>query len=207
MILQGLALAALMSQCAPNVSPSTMAAIVQVESGGNPFAIDDNTTRRAYYPRSRRSAAALAHRLLQAGHLIDAGIAQIDSMNYAHLGLSTESVFDPCMNLQAGATILAADYRTAVRYFGDGQVALRHAIGMYNTGRLDRGAGYVRKVLAAAGVRDTSANPLVIAKRRAMRSSVLVSVRGGLGVARRVARTTSARAPILVSSVSHIVVF
>ena len=60
MTLHALALAALMAHCAPTVAPSTMTAIVQVESGGDPLAIGDNTTRRSYYPRDsreRRSAS------------------------------------------------------------------------------------------------------------------------------------------------------
>lgn len=45
-MIAGAALAALIHRCAPDVRPSTMAAIVRVESGGNPFAIDDNTVNR-----------------------------------------------------------------------------------------------------------------------------------------------------------------
>jgi type IV secretion system protein VirB1 len=77
MTLDALALAALMARCAPNVAPSTMAAIVRVESGGNPLAIGDNTTRRSYYPRDRATAELLARRLLNAGHLLDLGCSKV----------------------------------------------------------------------------------------------------------------------------------
>lgn len=186
-----------------------MAAIVQVESGGNPFAIDDDTARRSYYPRDRQSAAMLASRLIRVGHLIDAGIAQIDSMNFAHLGLSMNTVFDPCLNLRAGATILTSDYAVAARRFGSGQAALRHAIGMYNTGRLNGGSDYVRHVLAVAGVHDIGATPRVMSERRAMHSSVLVAARIVRGVAPQLTSRIIAptRAPILVSSVSRVIVF
>jgi type IV secretion system protein VirB1 len=154
-----------------------MAAIVQVESGGNPFAIDDNTTRRSYYPRDRASAEALVSQLTGAGHLVDAGIAQIDSTNFARLGVNVHSIFDPCTNLRAGSEILSSDYDFAKRRYGSGQIALRHAIGMYNTGRLDAGAGYVRQVLAAAGIYEQyGAMPRIVAEREAMRSSLLVRV-------------------------------
>jgi type IV secretion system protein VirB1 len=154
MILHGLALASLITQCAPGVAPSIMAAIVQVESGGNPFAIDDNTTRRSYYPRDRANAEALANQLTGAGHLVDAGIAPIDSMNFAHLGVNVHTIFDPCTNLHAGSEILSSDYDFAKRRHGSGQIALRHAIGMYNMGRLDGGARYVQEVLAAADIHE-----------------------------------------------------
>jgi soluble lytic murein transglycosylase-like protein len=135
-----------------------MAAIVQVESGGNPLAIGDNTTRRSYYPHDRTTAERLARRLLDAGHLLDLGIAQIDSMNFAGFGVTAHTIFDPCTNLSIGAKILSGDYAVATRRYGNGQVALRHAIGMYNTGRLDAGAPYVARVLAAAGSQEEYAD-------------------------------------------------
>ena len=43
-----------------------------------------------------------------------------------------------------GAKILSGDYAFAARRYRGGQVALRHAVGMYNTGRLNAGAPYIR---------------------------------------------------------------
>ena len=94
-----------------------MAAIVQVESGGDPLAIGDNTTRRSYYPRDRATAERLARRLLDAGHLLDLGIAQIDSMNFAGFGVNVHTIFDPCINLSIGARILSDDYAFAARRY------------------------------------------------------------------------------------------
>jgi type IV secretion system protein VirB1 len=210
MILHVLALAALIRHCAPAVAPSTMAAIVQVESGGNPLAIDDNTTRRSYYPHDRATAERLARRLLDAGHLLDLGIAQIDSMNFAGVGVNAHTIFDPCTNLSVGARILSGDYAIAARRYGDGQVALRHAIGMYNTGRLNAGARYIARVVAAAKIRDGYAQTSrVAAKRDAMHSPFLVRVpitrHEVRGTHRK--RVTPARSPILVSNVSNVVVF
>lgn len=210
MTIHMLALAALIRHCAPAVAPSTMAAIVQVESGGNPLAIGDNTTRRSYYPRDRASAEALARRLLGAGHSLDVGIAQIDSMNFAGFGLSLHSIFNPCINLSVGARILSDDYAFAARRFGDGQLALRHAIGMYNTGRLNGGARYIGRVLAAAGVREEYLGGLkVVSQHDAMRSPLLVrvAVRPPSAPPRYRITITPARSPILVSNASRAWVF
>lgn len=210
MILHGLALASLIERCAPSVAPTTMAAIVQVESGGNPFAIDDDTARRSYYPPDRTAAETLAMRLIGSGHLIDVGIAQVDSMNFAHLGVNVHTAFDACTNLRAGSAILAADYDAAKRRYGGGQVALRRAIGMYNTGRLDGGAGYVRNVLAAAGIHEQYDAALRFdTQREAMRSAVLVHVVVAPHMSAHVTRkvVTPAHAPILVSNQSNVVVF
>jgi type IV secretion system protein VirB1 len=210
MTLHALALAALMAHCAPTVAPSTMTAIVQVESGGDPLAIGDNTTRRSCYPHDRASAESLARRLLDAGHLLDVGIAQIDSMNFAGYGVTAHTIFDPCTNLNVGARILSGDYAFAARRYGDGQVALRHAIGMYNTGRLNAGARYIARVVAAAEIRDNDAqSSLVVAKREALHSALLVRMpitrHEGRDTHRK--RVTPARSPILVSNVSHVIVF
>jgi type IV secretion system protein VirB1 len=172
-----LALAALIRQCAPAVAPSTMAAIVQVESGGDPLAIGDNTTRRSYYPRDRVTAERLARRLLDAGDLLDIGIAQIDSMNFAGFGVTARTIFDPCINLSIGAKILGYDYAFAARRYRDAQVALRHAIGMYNTGRLNAGGRYIARVLAAAGISEARANSQrVTVLREPVRSPALIRI-------------------------------
>ena len=177
MTLHVLALAALIRHCAPAVAPSTMAAIVQVESGGDPLAISDNTTRRSYYPRDRATAERIARRLLDAGHLLDLGIAQIDSMNFAGFGVTAHTIFDPCTNLNVGARILSGDYALATRRYGDGQVALRHAIGMYNTGLLNGGARYIARVLAAARIREEYVGSSRIGTHRdTMRSPILIRV-------------------------------
>lgn len=210
MMFHQVALAALIAHCAPNVAPATMIAIVNVESGGNSLAIGDNTAGRSYYPRDRASAESLAHQLIDAGHSIDAGIAQIDSMNFGGFGVTIHSIFDPCINLGIGARILSDDYAFAARRYRNVQIALRHAIGMYNTGRLNAGARYIAHVLAAAGVSDGSGVvSLILTKRDAMRSPLVVRTPIASHRQHRVrgAQVTPARAPILVLHVSTVVVF
>jgi len=201
MMLHAFALSALIARCAPQVPPWTMAAIVAVESGGDSFAIGDNTTRRSYHPPDRATAEAIAGRLIAAGHSVDLGIAQINDANFAHLALNLHTVFDACANLGAGAEILAQGYAIATRRFGPGQAALHHAIGMYNAGSLDAGASYVRRVILAAGMPSTyGLDPRLIAAREAMRSPFLVRAPIAAWKSRRARREAVAppRAPILV---------
>ena len=201
MILHSFALTALIARCAPNVAPATMAAIVEVESGGDSLAIGDNTARRSYHPRARATAEALARRLIAAGHSVDLGIAQIDDANLARFALNVHTVFDACANLGAGSEILGQDYAIATLRFGAGQAALRHAIGMYNAGSLNAGASYVRRVMLAAGIPPTyRSNSRLIAAREAMRSPFLVRAPIATRKSRRVRREAVAPswAPILV---------
>jgi type IV secretion system protein VirB1 len=211
-MLHSVALTALLLRCAPEIAPATMTAIVQVESGGDPLAIGDNTARRSYHPSDRARAEALAHRLIEAGHSVDLGMAQIDNVNFARLAVSVRTLFDPCMNLRAGAEILSEDYTLAQQRYGSGQIALRHAIGMYNTGRIDAGESYTRRVLDVAGIRE-SRHPSqhLIAALAALRSPLLVHVLIVHARSRHVRYrpVVPSRAPILITTVrtSRVVVF
>lgn len=143
--------------CAPQVAPSTMAAIVRVESGGKPHALNVNGERKlARQPRNAEEATAWARWLVARGYSVDMGLAQINSGNLARLGLTPAQLFDPCTNLKAGAKILTENYLGAARQYGGGQHALRAALSAYNTGNYRAGLsnGYVAKVTAAADTRN-----------------------------------------------------
>lgn len=144
---------ALAQQCAPLVDEVTIAAIVRTESSMNPLAINVNgdvtLTRQ---PRSKEEAIVTAESLLKKGHNIDVGLAQINSTNFKKLGKTVTQLFDPCTNLQAGASILQDNYARALRTHKDEQQALRAALSAYNTGSFTRGLknGYVQKVVGVA---------------------------------------------------------
>jgi type IV secretion system protein VirB1 len=127
-----------------------MSALVAYESGTRPFAIGDNTARRSYAPASRAEATRLAIALLRQGHNIDAGYAQINSSNFAPFGLDPGNVFDPCTNVATAARILRTAYHATARVYGPGQVALVHALSIYNTGAAWSGLGYARAVFVTA---------------------------------------------------------
>ncbi|WP_242518350.1 lytic transglycosylase domain-containing protein [Halochromatium roseum] len=133
----------LIAVCAPMVAPTMMKAIVLEESRGHPYAIHDGKTHRAIFPTTRDEATATAQRLIAAGHRIDAGLAQINSENWSWLGLTPESVFDPCTNLAAGERVLIDAYARA-------PFTVDAAISRYNSGDSERGIrnGYVSRVKA-----------------------------------------------------------
>ena len=82
---------------------------------------------------------ATARLLLRFGHRIDAGLMQIASANWARLGLTLQSVFDPAANICAGAQVLAEDYAIERR------VSCR-----YNTGHPDCANGYPERIARAS---------------------------------------------------------
>ncbi|MHB0888060.1 lytic transglycosylase domain-containing protein [Acidithiobacillus sp.] len=144
-------LPALIQQCAPQVAPATMAAVVRVESGGNPLAMWNDTTRSLVIPGNRQQAIAYLRRAMASGQRVDVGLAQVDTENFAAVGLTPATAFDACTNLRAGAQILATAYRQAAATFGPGQSALYHAFEAYNSGRLWGDGVYARRILAASG--------------------------------------------------------
>lgn len=143
--------ASFLAQCGPEVAPATTRAVIQVESQENPLAINDNTAKKTFAPRSKEEAVARATELLSQGHNLDLGLMQVNSTHLAPLGLSAADLFDPCTNIRAGTGILAAFYRQQPTK--DPSLALFRALSAYNRGRPSwRGSNYVNKILEAAGV-------------------------------------------------------
>jgi type IV secretion system protein VirB1 len=149
------ALLALASQCAPTVAPETVLAIIQTESGGEQFALNVNGGKQPSRQSNAADAATTARRYVAAGYSVDLGLGQINSRNMRWLGLTWDTVFDPCNNVAALARVLTTNYN-AVKAGRDPQAALRVALSMYNTGSQTRGFrnGYVAKVIGNAGIAD-----------------------------------------------------
>ena len=146
---------AVLLACATNVAPVTLEAIVRVESGGDPLAINVNHLAGPQpHPATRAEAVRIAQSYVARGYSVDLGLMQVNSRNLAALGYSIEQILDPCTNIKGGAAILTADYAEAVRSRGEGQGALQAALSAYNTGSFYRGFanGYVAKYYGPNGV-------------------------------------------------------
>ena len=150
--------AALLHQCAPDVHPTTMAAVVRVESGYNPFAIGVVGGRLERQPRSKAEAISTARALEDAGWNFSVGHAQVNRGNLGKYGLTYETAFEPCPNLRVGAAILKECYARAAARIADRGAALGAALSCYYSGNFSTGLrpgadgkpSYVAKVLASA---------------------------------------------------------
>ena len=151
----GFDLVVLAKQCAPQVHVITTEAIVRQESGGNPFAIGVVGGSLVRQPRSLGEALATARGLEANGWNFSVGLAQINLRNFARLGLTVESAFDPCRNLGAMQSVL---HECWVRAKGKSAAAesssVRAALSCYYSGSLTFGqqSGYVDSVIANARV-------------------------------------------------------
>ncbi len=138
----------LIHQCAPDLAPVTIAAVVQQESGGNPFLLHDNTTGKSWRPTNIDESASLAHKLIRSGHSVDIGLAQINNKNLPALKLKIEDVLDPCTNLRAAQSVMIVAWEQSGH-------DLRGALAAYNTGKTATSVGthYSAQVFAKAGVK------------------------------------------------------
>jgi type IV secretion system protein VirB1 len=159
---------ALAQQCAPQVSLSTMAAIVRTESDFNPYAIGVVHGQLVRQPVSEAEAVATVHALDAGGWKFSVGLAQVNRANWPAYGLNEQSAFDPCRNLAAGAAILQGCFELArqarAHASNDLQSALRASLSCYASGDFSTGyrTGYVQRVVSNASVLAPSSEAAVV---------------------------------------------
>ncbi|WP_438391694.1 lytic transglycosylase domain-containing protein [Caballeronia sp. DA-9] len=136
-------------QCAPQVAPMTLAAIVRTESGFNPYAIGVVGGRLVRQPESAAEAVATARELERQGWNYSVGLAQVNRSNFSRYGLGPDTAFEPCRNVAAGAAILAGCFAKARKRSPDSQEALRKSFSCYAAGDFVTGyrTGYVQRVV------------------------------------------------------------
>jgi type IV secretion system protein VirB1 len=163
----------LQSACVPTAPLSTLRAVVQVESRGNPYAMQidfpkgllrrwrlpEGTLRLKRQPTNEREALNWLAYFQRYDIFVDLGLMQVSTAEAKRRGISPESLLEPCTNLRVGWQILEDAYQIEKKTYGPGQEALQHAISRYNTGDPQQGIanGYLARVFAA--VRGPQAAP------------------------------------------------
>jgi type IV secretion system protein VirB1 len=139
------AIFALIQSCAPMVHPTTMSAVVTIESAGNPYAIGVVGGRLARQPQNLPEALATMKMLQNKGWNYSVGHAQINKTNFKKYGLNPDNAFGPCTNLKVGGQILQACYTASLSsapWQNDNQYHLARALSCYYSGRLDSREGW-----------------------------------------------------------------
>lgn len=156
-------------QCAPQVAQSTMLAIIQTESKGNPLAIGlNNGHKLKYQPLSEIQARNWVLYLEEHGYNFDVGLAQINIKNIHKYGYRAVDVLDPCTNLKLASNVLKKSYFKARSTSASDNEALVKTISAYNTGNYRSGIynGYVHKVYANAWHASAKDHELLIIRPR-----------------------------------------
>lgn len=139
---------ALAVHCAPDVAPTTIEAIIRVESYGDPLALSINGDGvGAIHVTNIDTGVALARRAVVAGYTVDIGLMGINTRTLERFHVSIEDAFDPCTNVRIGAAVLTQNYLAAIRRYRQGEMALEAALSAYNTGDFERGRrnGYLAR--------------------------------------------------------------
>jgi type IV secretion system protein VirB1 len=152
----------LAESCGANVPVSTLQAIARTESALHPYALSVNRPHQLAHrngwnrgtitlerqPESKEEAIAWANWLLAHGVTVSVGLLQINSEHAKALHLTVEQLFEPCLNVWAGATLLSLTYAAIARLQGEGLPALDTALSYYNSGTpwLGFRNGYVGQV-------------------------------------------------------------
>jgi soluble lytic murein transglycosylase-like protein len=82
-----------------------VAVIIQVESGGNPYAVFADG--KAHYPESREEALRVIGEAVPNGKSYDVGLMQINRFWIEKYAIPPEALLDPAMNRKWGTAILA----------------------------------------------------------------------------------------------------
>jgi type IV secretion system protein VirB1 len=95
--------------CSALLAPEILTAIVDAESGGDPYLITTVTGHRIE-SASAPEAIARARALLARGEHFRAGLMGMASTGWADYGLDVESAFDPCSSIRAGEQAVMEGY-------------------------------------------------------------------------------------------------
>ena len=170
---------ALARVCAPHIDVTTLAALVRVESGFNPYAIGVVGEHLQYQPTSYAQALATAQALVARGYNFSVGLGQVNVHNLTRVGENLSTIFDPCRNLRASSQILQQCFARASAHAGDTQGALRDALSCYYSGNFLTGyrQGYVAKIIAGAYANWRIANGFERPRTGDMHASVAPQVK------------------------------
>lgn len=157
-------------QCAPNVAPETLNAVVNVESAGKPFVVANVTDNTSHSFDDKGRAVAFLNSLTRENKNYSAGLMQINSANFKWLGVNNENIFDTCTNIKAGSKVLQQCWLKAKNTESDDQKALRNALSCYYSGNFVRGykkeksdgRSYVERIESKAVVTANTVVPAIM---------------------------------------------
>jgi type IV secretion system protein VirB1 len=154
-------IAALIATCAPAVHPTTMHALIQIESAANPYAVSINRPQTWLdagidppsfaQPRTARDARRLVSSLHAQGFTTSVGLAQINTEHLTHWRVPLTALLDPCTNLKFAERVLLDCDRDA-RERPSKLPRVYQTLSCYNSGNASTGLanGYVSSIQRSA---------------------------------------------------------
>jgi type IV secretion system protein VirB1 len=123
----------LVGRCAPWMAPATALGIIDAESSGVWYAVNDNDATAPTFA-TPEAAIAYAERRVSEGGSIDLGLGQLNSSHLAAYGVTVREAFEPCLNVKLSMAVMWDAWVDARARFGFTPNALYHAFEAYNGG-------------------------------------------------------------------------
>lgn len=141
MLLELSALISLLNTCQNQVDASILKRLIDNESSRNPYAIAVVGAKAINQPDNQADAIQIATDLENEGFNYSLGLMQINKKNFPAYGLTIETAFDACTNIEVGADIFAQCYHRAKQQSSDKthQQLLDDAASCYYSGNFSRG--------------------------------------------------------------------
>lgn len=141
MILELSALIPLLNACQTQVDASILKRLIDNESSRNPYAIAVVGASSVNQPNNLDDAIQIATQLEKDGFNYSLGLMQINKKNFPAYGLTIDTAFDACTNIEVGADIFAQCYHRATKQSPEKthQEHLDDAASCYYSGNFSRG--------------------------------------------------------------------
>lgn len=129
----------LLQQCTNGVHPVVMHGIISQESSFNPYAIGVVKGRLSRQPQNLSEAVAAVKALSAAKKNYSMGLAQVNKRHMKRFGFTPETIFEPCANVKAGATIFKECHQWAKSKLGSKPESYGAALSCYYSGNFTTG--------------------------------------------------------------------
>lgn len=113
MILSAAVTLALMNQCQNVVDTSVLMSIANLESSRDEFAVGIVGLTSTFKPKDKAEAIQYIKELDKSGANYSVGLMQVNKHNFSQYGLTLDTAFDHCKNIEAGAKIFNECFQRA----------------------------------------------------------------------------------------------
>lgn len=141
MIIESALLLTLANECQNNLPSNIITRLIEIESANNPYALAVKGVPIFNQADNLNDAITSAKKLDSLGFNFSAGLMQINHTNFNKTGLTIETVFDSCKNIQAGSQLFKDCFdRAKITYPNKTEhQQLEHAASCYYSGNFTTG--------------------------------------------------------------------
>jgi len=149
--------------CTSGVHPTTVAAIIELVTGADPFLMTVLPANGKYYRAAAEDVQTVVRKgikEIEQGGEVSVGLMQVSSHYWLDYDVTIMDMMDPCTNIQVGTSLFATAFKRHFKLDGDSDRAMRFALKEYVESNLfEGGSEAVNTVFGAT--RDSNTNLVV----------------------------------------------